>query len=300
MSDLRKRTDEQWKKLLTDEQYAMLRRGEMEPPFRTPPVLPKSGVFVCIGCGSPLFSPDDRADDDSGYVGFRRAFKAESVQEESHYRPDGTPIVLVRCATCGCAVGKVGDMEIRSDEDLESGTSEHMYHVSLRAIAHNGTHGSGVFGVRTVVSAMLGLVIIGGAAFFLMHTLDLSRGGGIAEEVPLWIRDRQVLARTYVAPSSREVPLNEALFGGAPALLVLLKDQSPRTLLCESLPRGSVLILLGNDLRVQRTVRYEYAHQRVEVAGGAKYILIQRALEGSPAIPEVGSEVVVTDKALLL
>ena len=54
-------TDAEWRKLLTADQYAVLRDAGTERPF-TSPLLheERKGVFACAGCDLDLFSSDDQ------------------------------------------------------------------------------------------------------------------------------------------------------------------------------------------------------------------------------------------------
>lgn len=297
MKDPRKLSDEEWKKMLTPPQYAMLRHGEMEPPSASDIEVPKRGVFVCIGCGAELFSPDDRGDDGSGYVCFRRALRPDAVLEESHYTAEGTPVVVVKCTVCGSIVGRVGDMEIRSDDDLESGTSERIYHTSVHAVAHQSARNGRSWSITRVMLMLMFLLVLGGAAFFFTHALDIWRRGGVADVVPLWVREQQVLASTYVAPIKGDVVLNSKLFKDEQALFVVLPVSGERTILCESLTQGAALTWLDSDRKVLSSIRYEYAHQRIMTPVSTKYILVQSGESGTVPFPDPNSTVLMTDKA---
>jgi peptide-methionine (R)-S-oxide reductase len=64
-------TDDEWRKLLTPEQYAILRREGTERPF-TSPLLheERKGVFSCAGCGLDLFSSSTKFDSGTGWPSF--------------------------------------------------------------------------------------------------------------------------------------------------------------------------------------------------------------------------------------
>jgi peptide-methionine (R)-S-oxide reductase len=65
------RTPEEWRKLLTPEQYAVLREEDTERPFTSPLNHEKrKGVFVCAGCELPLFASETKFDSGTGWPSF--------------------------------------------------------------------------------------------------------------------------------------------------------------------------------------------------------------------------------------
>jgi peptide-methionine (R)-S-oxide reductase len=65
------KTDAQWRKELTAEQYRVLRGHATERPFSSPLNNEKrAGVFVCAGCGQPLFSSATKYDSGTGWPSF--------------------------------------------------------------------------------------------------------------------------------------------------------------------------------------------------------------------------------------
>ncbi len=65
------RTPEEWRKLLTPEQYAVLREEDTERPFTSPLNDEKrKGVFACAGCDLPLFSSETKFDSGTGWPSF--------------------------------------------------------------------------------------------------------------------------------------------------------------------------------------------------------------------------------------
>jgi peptide-methionine (R)-S-oxide reductase len=65
------RTPEEWQKLLTPEQYAVLREEDTERPFTSPLNHEKrAGVFACAGCDLPLFASDTKFDSGTGWPSF--------------------------------------------------------------------------------------------------------------------------------------------------------------------------------------------------------------------------------------
>ena len=65
------KTDEEWRRELTPEQYEILRRQGTEPPFTGKYVYAKdSGTYKCAACGADLFSSDTKFDSGTGWPSF--------------------------------------------------------------------------------------------------------------------------------------------------------------------------------------------------------------------------------------
>ena len=65
------KTDEEWQRELTPEQYKVLREHGTERAFTSPlNVEKRDGMFVCAGCGQPLFSADTKYDSGTGWPSF--------------------------------------------------------------------------------------------------------------------------------------------------------------------------------------------------------------------------------------
>src|SRR6187402_1161659 len=64
-------TDAEWRKLLTPEQYQVLRHEATERPF-TSPLLheERTGVFACAGCNLDLFSSTTKFESGTGWPSF--------------------------------------------------------------------------------------------------------------------------------------------------------------------------------------------------------------------------------------
>lgn len=65
------RSDEEWRRLLTPEQYEVLRGHGTERPGSSPLDDEKrAGTFACAGCDLPLFSSDTKYDSRTGWPSF--------------------------------------------------------------------------------------------------------------------------------------------------------------------------------------------------------------------------------------
>ncbi len=103
------KTDKEWREILTPEQYRMLRQAGTERAF-TGKYNDHSevGVYVCGGCGTPLFSSETKYDHGTGWPSFTAAISESNIQfltDKSH----GMVRTEVRCAACGSHLGHVFD-----------------------------------------------------------------------------------------------------------------------------------------------------------------------------------------------
>jgi len=99
--------EEDFKKKLTPEEYAVLREGETEAPFTGEYVdMHEDGMFHCKACGQALFSSDAKFDSGSGWPSFTDPVNAEHVD----LIPDDSAGMVrteVRCKNCGSHLGHV-------------------------------------------------------------------------------------------------------------------------------------------------------------------------------------------------
>jgi len=109
MTEKTARSDEEWKKTLTPEEYRILRKKGTEPAF-TGELLnnKRKGTYVCAGCGSPLFSSDTKFDSGSGWPSFYRPLAEDAVEEQSD-RSLLTKRTEILCEKCGGHLGHVFD-----------------------------------------------------------------------------------------------------------------------------------------------------------------------------------------------
>ena len=101
------RTDEEWRQLLTPEQYTVLRQQGTEPPFTGAYVDDHTpGVYACAGCGTALFHSDDKFDSGTGWPSFTRPVLDDNVgsrEDNAH----GMRRIEVVCKNCGGHLGHV-------------------------------------------------------------------------------------------------------------------------------------------------------------------------------------------------
>jgi len=96
-------TEEEWKKVLTPEQYAVLREKGTEAPFSGKLKPAEDGVFKCAACGNPLFKDDAKFDSGTGWPSFDEALPGavKNIEDNSH----GMHRTETVCARCGSHLG---------------------------------------------------------------------------------------------------------------------------------------------------------------------------------------------------
>lgn len=103
------KSEAEWKKLLTPEQYRVLRERGTEPAFsgiyehESAP-----GIYKCAACGNELFSSDAKYHSGSGWPAF---FAAVGGDRLTFHQADDVSDqrIEVRCARCGSHLGHIFD-----------------------------------------------------------------------------------------------------------------------------------------------------------------------------------------------
>ena len=102
------KTDDEWKKQLTSEQFLVLRKHGTERPFTSP--LDKeygAGRYACAGCDLPLFSSQTKFDSRTGWPSFYQPL--ENAVGATTDRAWGMVRTEVHCRRCGGHLGHVFD-----------------------------------------------------------------------------------------------------------------------------------------------------------------------------------------------
>lgn len=103
------KSEEEWKKRLSSEEYRVMRERGTEAPFSGAYVdNHEAGVYRCKACGAALFSSDAKFDSGTGWPSFTDPSVAENVgtrMDDSH----GTRRTEVYCKNCGGHLGHVFD-----------------------------------------------------------------------------------------------------------------------------------------------------------------------------------------------
>ena len=107
MTDKLNLLDEEWRARLSPEQYQILRQAGTERAFTGKYEQNKAtGVYMCAGCGAPLFTSDKKYNSGSGWPSYTEPVAAQAV-EEHRDTAHGMLRTEVRCAKCEGHLGHV-------------------------------------------------------------------------------------------------------------------------------------------------------------------------------------------------
>jgi peptide-methionine (R)-S-oxide reductase len=107
MAERMQKTEEEWRRELTPEQFRVLREKATEAPWSGALNHTKTdGVYRCAGCGAELFRSDAKFESGSGWPSFFQPVEGSAVETEE----DGSFFMRrteVHCANCGGHLGHV-------------------------------------------------------------------------------------------------------------------------------------------------------------------------------------------------
>jgi peptide-methionine (R)-S-oxide reductase len=102
-----KKSDDEYKKELSPEQFHVCRLGGTERPFSGAYVHSKEkGTYMCSVCGNPLFSSDTKFDSGTGWPSFFQPIDKKNVEERVDTSHSMTRTEVV-CSKCGSHLGHV-------------------------------------------------------------------------------------------------------------------------------------------------------------------------------------------------
>jgi peptide-methionine (R)-S-oxide reductase len=101
------KTDAEWRKLLTREQYAVTRHAETEAAFSGKLLKNHAkGIYECVCCSTPLFSSRAKFESGTGWPSFDAPYNAASIDTSTDFKL-GYARTEVMCNTCGAHLGHV-------------------------------------------------------------------------------------------------------------------------------------------------------------------------------------------------
>ncbi|MEQ6165668.1 peptide-methionine (R)-S-oxide reductase MsrB [Ekhidna sp. MALMAid0563] len=101
------KSEEEWKKELSDEQYYILREKGTEKPWSGALLKNKEkGIYQCAACGNDLYSSQTKYDSGSGWPSFYDPISADAVDFEKD-TSFGMVRTEVKCGKCGSHLGHI-------------------------------------------------------------------------------------------------------------------------------------------------------------------------------------------------
>lgn len=107
MGEEKMKSDAEWRRELTDEQYNVCRERATEAPFSGEYWDCKEpGIYRCVCCGAPLFDADAKYDSGSGWPSFWQPIAEGKIGTETD-NSHGMVRTEVTCKSCGAHLGHV-------------------------------------------------------------------------------------------------------------------------------------------------------------------------------------------------
>ena len=103
------KSDEEWKRILTSDQYFITRQAGTEAPYSSPLLnIHDSGTFECVCCDLPLFSSKTKFESGTGWPSFWAPIDKRNVRERTDHTLSETRTEVL-CARCDAHLGHVFD-----------------------------------------------------------------------------------------------------------------------------------------------------------------------------------------------
>ncbi|MBS1489293.1 MAG: peptide-methionine (R)-S-oxide reductase MsrB [Bacteroidetes bacterium] len=102
-------TEEEWKQILSPEQYHILREKGTDRPFTGKYYLTRDkGIYQCAACGNELFTSDMKFDSECGWPSFDKEIAGGKIIKKTDYS-FGMVRTEILCAQCGSHLGHLFD-----------------------------------------------------------------------------------------------------------------------------------------------------------------------------------------------
>ena len=101
------KTPQEWREILTDEQFRVTRQGGTERAFSSSMcTLFEPGVYACVCCGTLLFDATEKFDSGTGWPSFTQPIQANAIAYNADHSHGMTRVETV-CNTCDAHLGHV-------------------------------------------------------------------------------------------------------------------------------------------------------------------------------------------------
>ena len=101
------KTEKNWERELSPEQFHVLRKKGTEAPFSGKYNFTEDdGIYKCAGCGEPLFTSDSKFDAGCGWPSFFQPISNDKIKYETD-KSQGMIRTEIMCSACGGHLGHV-------------------------------------------------------------------------------------------------------------------------------------------------------------------------------------------------
>ena len=154
------KSDEQWKKELSEEQYYVLRQKGTEAPYTGKLLLNKEkGVYKCAACGNELFTDEMKFDSHCGWPSFDKEIKGGKIKTQTD-NSHGMQRTEIMCAKCGGHLGHLFD-----DGPTETGLRYCVNSVSLDFVSEKE------LAMEKKNTPKLDTLVVGGGCFWCVEAV---------------------------------------------------------------------------------------------------------------------------------
>jgi peptide-methionine (R)-S-oxide reductase len=102
------KTNDEWRELLSSEEFQVLRKAGTERPFTSPLNNEKrAGTLICAACYAPLYKNENKFDSGTGWPSYDQAIEGQ-VEKDVDYKI-GYARTEAKCNTCGSHLGHIFD-----------------------------------------------------------------------------------------------------------------------------------------------------------------------------------------------